>query len=214
VAPQNEKTPFVPRSLYGIAKLYAFLAVAHYRQAYQLFACNGILFNHESPRRGEGFVSRKIVLAVVRIHLGLQDQLVLGNLDAKRDWGYAKDFVEGMWAVLQQDLPEDYVLATGEATTVRTFVELAFLEVGREIIWQGEGVHEVGIDCVTGKIVVKVSPDFFRPDEDNVLVGDASKAMQNLGWFAQTSLQELVRIMVKSDAEKLQGRRYEVNRKA
>jgi GDPmannose 4,6-dehydratase len=201
--PQTEKTPFSPRSLYGIAKLYSFLAVVHFRETYQLFACNGILFNHESPRRGETFVSRKIVLAALRIHAGLQDKLILGNLDAKRDWGYAKDFVEGMWGMLQREVPEDYVLATGQATTVRKFVELAFLEVGMEISWEGQCLNEKGIDRLTGKVVVQVSPDFFRPVEDNVLVGDPSKAKEKLGWCPKTSLQELVQIMMKSDREQL-----------
>ncbi len=201
--PQTETTPFYPRSLYGIAKLYSFLSVVHYREAYQLFACNGILFNHESPRRGETFVSRKIILAVLRIHLGLQDTLILGDLDAKRDWGYAKDFVEGMWRMLQQEVPEDYILATGQTTTVRKFVELAFLEVGMEILWEGKGVNENGIDRITGKVVVQVSSEFFRPAEGNVLVGNPSKAKEKLGWVPTTSLQELVQIMMKSDREQL-----------
>jgi len=201
--PQTEKTPFYPRSLYGIAKLYSFLTVVHYREAYKLFACNGILFNHESPRRREAFVSRKIILAALRIHAGLQDKLILGNLDAKRDWGYAKDFVEGMWRMLQQEMPEDYVLATGQTTTVRKFVELAFLEVGMEILWEGKGVHEKGIDRLTGKAVIQVSPEFFRPIEENVLVGDPSKAKEKLGWCPKTTLQELVQIMMKSDRERI-----------
>ena len=202
--PQTETTPFHPRSLYGVAKLYSFWAVAHYREAYRLFGCNGILFNHESPRRGETFVSRKIILAIVRIHAGLQERLILGNLDAKRDWGYAKDFVEGMWLMLQQQAPEDYILATGQTATVRKFVELAFLEVGMKISWQGKGVNEKGIDSSTGKIIVEVSPKFFRPSEDNVLVGDPSKAKNKLGWVPKTSLQEIVQIMIKSDREQLQ----------
>ncbi len=197
--PQTEKTPFHPRSHYGIAKLYAFWAVVHYRENYELFACNGILFNHESPRRSETFVSRKIILAVVRIHKGLQEKLVLGNLDAQRDWGYAKDFAEGMWRMLQHDAPEDFILATGQTTTVRKFVELAFLEAGMKIAWEGNGVHEKGIDRDTGRVVVEVSPEFFRPAEANILIGDPSKAKEKLGWVHNTSLEELVHIMMKAE---------------
>lgn len=199
--PQNEKTPFYPRSPYGVAKLCAYWAVVNYREAYQMFACNGILFNHESPRRGEGFVSRKITLAAARIKAGLQEKLVLGNLDAKRDWGYAKDFVEGMWRMLQQTEPEDFVLATGETTTVRRFVELAFQEVGIPIEWQGSGVHEKGRDVVSGRVVVEVSAEFFRPTEVDLLVGDPSKAKKSLKWKPATSLEDLVRIMVQSDMQ-------------
>lgn len=199
--PQSEMTPFYPRSPYGVAKLYAYWAVVNYREAYGIFACNGILFNHESPRRGETFVSRKITLAVARIKMGLQDRLVLGNLDAKRDWGYAKDFVEGMWRMLQQDIPEDFVLATGETTTVRDFVELSFREVGIDIRWEGKGVEEKGFDRNTGHLLVEVSPEYFRPAEVDLLIGDASKAKTKLGWASNTSLQELVKIMIKSDLE-------------
>ncbi|MBI2743049.1 MAG: GDP-mannose 4,6-dehydratase [Chlamydiales bacterium] len=203
--PQSEETPFHPRSPYGVAKLYAYWAVINYREAYNMFACNGILFNHESPRRGENFVSRKITLAAVKIKMGLQERLTLGNLDAKRDWGYAKDFVEGMWQMLQQDAPEDYVLATGETTLVRRFVELAFREVDIEIIWEGKGINEKGIDAKTGKVLVEVSADLFRPSEVDLLIGDPSKANKKLGWRAKTSLEELVRVMVRSDLNELQG---------
>ena len=201
--PQSELTPFYPRSPYGVAKLYAYWAVVNYREAYNLFACNGILFNHESPRRGETFVSRKITLAACRIADGLQDKLVLGNLDAKRDWGYAKDFVEGMWMMLQYQQPEDFVLATGQTTTVRAFVELAFKEVGIEIEWKGSGVEERGYDAATNRLVVEVSPEFFRPSEVDLLIGDPSKAKQKLGWHSKTSLAELVRVMIASDREQV-----------
>lgn len=199
--PQSEITPFYPRSPYGVAKLYAYWAVVNYREAYGLYACNGILFNHESPRRGETFVSRKITLAVTRIKMGQQQRLVLGNLDAKRDWGYALDFVEGMWRMLQQETPEDYVLATGETTTVRDFVELSFREIGIEIRWEGNGAEEKGFDLVTGSLLVEVSPEFFRPAEVDLLIGDPSKAKEKLGWASKTTLAELVHIMMKSDLE-------------
>jgi GDPmannose 4,6-dehydratase len=199
--PQRETTPFYPRSPYGVAKLYAYWSTINYREAYGMYACNGILFNHESPRRGENFVSRKISLAVARIKHGLQDKLVLGNIDAKRDWGYARDFVEGMWLMLQQDKPQDYVLATGKTTSVRTFVELAFNEVGKEIQWEGQAESERGIDKETGNILVEISPEFYRPAEVDLLIGDASKAKKDLGWEAKTELQELVTMMVRSDLE-------------
>jgi len=197
--PQTEKTPFYPRSPYGVAKLYAYWAVVNYREAYGLYACNGILFNHESPRRGETFVTRKITLGVAKIKRGLQDKLVLGNLDAKRDWGYAEDFVEGMWLMLQQSVPDDYVLATGQTTTIRRFLELAFETVGIEIIWQGKGIEEKGFDKSSGKLLVEISPDFFRPAEVDYLIGDASKAKKKLGWEAKTSMEQLVELMVKAD---------------
>ncbi|MES2199442.1 MAG: GDP-mannose 4,6-dehydratase [Chlamydiota bacterium] len=200
-SPQNETTPFHPRSPYGIAKLCAFWAIRNYKEAYGLYACNGILFNHESPRRGEEFVSRKISLAVNKIALGKQEKLLLGNLDAKRDWGYAKEFVYGMWQILQLDKPEDFVLATGKTHTVREFVEKAFLEVGITICWEGEGVEEKGRDSATGKLLVEVSKEFFRPSEVDVLLGDASKAKQKLGWEAKMSFSELVSLMVKKDQE-------------
>ena len=197
--PQTEQTPFYPRSPYGVAKLYAYWIVVNYREAYNLYACNGILFNHESPRRGETFVSRKITLAAVRIALGIQEKLVLGNLDAKRDWGYAKDFVEGMWLMLQQSSAKDFVLATGETTTVRRFVELSFLEVGLQMQWEGQGAEERGIEKATGKVLVEVSAQFFRPTEVELLIGNPTKAKKELGWKPKTPLEELVRIMIRSD---------------
>ncbi len=201
--PQTEKTQFYPRSPYGIAKLYAYWAVVNYREAYNIFACNGILFNHESPHRGETFVSRKITMGVVRIIKGMQDRLVLGNLDAKRDWGYAKDFVEGMWLILQQSEPLDLVLATGKTTTVRRFVELSFQYVGMQIEWVGAGIDEKGIDPKTGKVLVEVSAEYFRPAEVDFLLGDSSKARQVLGWEARTTVEELVTIMMKADSDAL-----------
>jgi GDPmannose 4,6-dehydratase len=199
--PQTEKTPFYPRSPYGVSKLCAYWAVINYREAYNLFACNGVLFNHESPRRGENFVSRKITLGVARIKTGLQDKLALGNLDARRDWGYAKDYVEGMWLMLQQKNPDDFILATGKTTSVRLFVELAFKEAGIEIEWTGTGLLEKGMDQKTGKVLVEVSEQLFRPAEVDILIGDASKACQKLGWSATTDVQELVKLMVQSDLE-------------
>jgi GDPmannose 4,6-dehydratase len=197
--PQKETTPFYPRSPYAVAKLYAYWAVVNYREAYGLFASNGILFNHESPRRGETFVSKKVTMAVARIKKGLQEKLVLGNLDSRRDWGYAKDFVEGMWKILQHKTPTDYVLATGQTTTVRRFVELAFLYASIQLEWIGSGINEKGIDRTNGRIVVEVSAEFFRPTEVDVLIGDASKANRELGWRPTTSLEELVQIMVEAD---------------
>ena len=202
--PQSETTPFYPRSPYGVAKLYAYWIVVNYREAYGMYACNGILFNHESPRRGETFVSRKITLAVTRIAAGLQNKLLLGNLDAKRDWGYAQDFVEGMWLMLQQNSPEDFVLATGKTTTVRSFVEMAFGERGIEIEWRGNGVEEKGYSS-QGNLLVEVSPEFFRPSEVELLIGDASKAQRKLGWAPHTSVQDLVKMMMKADEEALQN---------
>ena len=199
--PQSETTPFYPRSPYGVAKLYAYWAVINYREAYNLYACNGILFNHESPRRGETFVTKKITLAVAKIAAGLQDKLILGNLDAKRDWGYAKDYVEGMWLMLQQAKPEDFVLATGETTTIRDFVKLAFEEVGMEIEWSGRGADEKGRDKITGRVVIEISPEFFRPAEVDLLIGDPSKAKAKLGWSSKTPLKELVQVMMKHDIE-------------
>lgn len=204
--PQNESTPFYPRSPYGFAKLYSYWAVVNYREAYGMYACNGILFNHESPRRGEAFVSRKISIGVARIKLGLQEKLLLGNLEAKRDWGYAPDFIEGMWQMLQQRSPEDFVLATGETTSVRRFVELAFAITGVKIEWHGKGSKERGVDSKTGAVLVEVSPQFFRPAEVDQLIGDAAKAKKKLGWEPKTRLEELVEIMVKSDLE--QQRKY------
>lgn len=180
--PQNEKTPFYPRSPYACAKLYSFWIVINYREAYNMFACNGILFNHESPRRGENFVTRKVTRSIAKIHLGLQDILELGNLDAKRDWGHAKDYVEAMWLMLQQPTADDYVIATGETHSVREFVEAAFQYVGRTIKWEGEGINEIGQDVQTGQVLVKVNPKYFRPTEVDVLLGDATKAKEKIGW--------------------------------
>lgn len=198
--PQSETTPFYPRSPYGVAKLYGFWITKNYREAYDMFAVNGILFNHESERRGETFVTRKITLAAARIVKGTQEKLYLGNMDSLRDWGYAKDYVECMWLMLQADVPDDYVIATGEMHTVREFVELSFKEAGIELEWQGKGVDEKGIDKATGKILVEVDPKYFRPTEVELLLGNPEKARTQLGWNpTSTSFQELVRIMVKSD---------------
>jgi GDPmannose 4,6-dehydratase len=197
--PQSETTPFYPRSPYAAAKLYAYWITVNYREAYGFHASNGILFNHESPIRGETFVTRKITRAVAAIHLGVQDKLHLGNLDAKRDWGHARDYVEGMWRILQQEEPDDYVLATGETQTVRSFVEKAFAEVGITIEWSGEGVNEVGRDAATGRELVLVDPRYFRPTEVDLLIGDPSKAKAKLGWQATTTLDELVAEMVAED---------------
>jgi len=199
--PQSETTPFYPKSPYGAAKLYAYWVTVNYRESYNLFACNGILFNHESPRRGETFVTKKITQAVARIHQGRQKVLKLGNMDAKRDWGHAKDFVYAQWLMLQQDKPKDYVIATGETHTVREFVEAAFNEIGIDIKWQGKGVEEKGIDIKTGKVLVEVDEKYFRPAEVELLLGDPSKAEKELGWKRQISFQELVSGMVKYDLE-------------
>ena len=205
--PQKETTPFYPRSPYGVAKLYGFWIAKNYRESYGMYAVNGILFNHESERRGENFVTRKITIAASRIALGKQDKLYLGNLNALRDWGYAKDYVECMWLMLQQDKPEDYVIATGEYHTVREFCTLAFKEAGIELQWQGEGVDEKGIDKTTGKVLVEVDPKFFRPAEVEQLLGDPTKAKNNLGWNPrQTSFEELIHIMVQSDLEKVKNK--------
>lgn len=197
--PQKETTPFLPRSLYGIAKQHAFWTAHYYRQVYGLFACNGILYNHESPRRKETFVSRKIVRAVAAIAEGKQEKLLLGNLNAQRDWGYAKDFVEGMWRMLQQEEPEDFVLATGRLSSVRQFVELAFEAAGMEIVWKGVGIEEIGVEVATNREVVALSSQFFRPDQEFLLVGDPSKAKNKMGWVAQTSLEKLVQIMMHAE---------------
>lgn len=196
--PQKETTPFYPRSPYAVAKLYAYWITVNYREAYNMYACNGILFNHESPLRGETFVTRKITRAVARIKLGLQDKLYLGNLSAKRDWGFAKDYVQAMWLMLQQEKPEDFVIATGETHEVREFVSLAFAEAGIQITWQGEGVNEKGLDQ-DGRVLVEVDPRYFRPTEVELLLGDATKAQQKLGWKPDTTLQELVTMMVRED---------------
>lgn len=201
-APQSEKTPFYPKSPYGAAKLYSYWITVNYREAYNMFACNGILFNHESPRRGETFVTRKITIAVAKIMAGKQEKLSLGNLNAKRDWGFAGDYVEGMWRILQQEKPDDYVLATNETHTVREFVELAFAEVGVEIEWKGEGVDEKGYDKNTGKLLVDVNPRYFRPAEVELLWGDSTKAEAQLGWNRKVSFKELVSMMVREDMKK------------
>jgi GDPmannose 4,6-dehydratase len=197
--PQRETTPFYPRSPYGVAKLYAYWITVNYREAYSMHASNGILFNHESPLRGETFVTRKITRAVAAIDRGLQDRLYLGNLNARRDWGHARDFVEGMWLMLQQRNPEDYVLATGESHSVREFVERAFACIDRSIEWRGNGAQEVGLDAKTGKDIVRIDPRYFRPTEVDELLGDASKARAQLGWKPKVSFAELVAEMVESD---------------
>ena len=206
--PQNEKTPFYPRSPYGVAKLYGYWIIVNYREAYDLFACNGILFNHESPRRGETFVTRKITRAAARIKEGLQQSLYLGNLDAKRDWGYAPEYVEGMWMMLQQNHPEDYVLATGVNYTIREFVELAFKETNIVIKWQGKRENEIGIDSKTGKKIIGIDKKYYRPAEVDQLLGDATKAKEKLGWEAKTSFEDLVKTMVHADWEKVKRRGY------
>jgi GDPmannose 4,6-dehydratase len=197
--PQKETTPFYPRSPYAVAKLYGYWITVNYREAYGIYACNGILFNHESPQRGETFVTRKITRAVARIKLGLQHKLYLGNLDAKRDWGYAKDYVEAMWLMLQQDKPDDFVIATGQTRKVREFVELSLHEVGIEVQWQGNGIAEQGIDKATGNVLVEVDPRYFRPTEVEQLLGDPTKAYEKLGWKPKTTLAELVAMMVQED---------------
>ena len=200
--PQKETTPFYPRSPYAVAKLYAYWIMKNYRESYGMFAVNGILFNHESERRGENFVTRKITLAACRIAQGLQDKLYLGNLSSLRDWGYAKDYVECMWLMLQQEKPEDFVIATGEQHTVREFCTLAFKYAGIELEWQGEGLAEKGIDKNTGKVLVEVDPKYFRPAEVQTLLGDPTKARTVLGWNPRkTSFDELVRLMVESDKQ-------------
>jgi GDPmannose 4,6-dehydratase len=199
--PQKETTPFYPRSPYAVAKMYGYWITVNYREAYGMFACNGILFNHESPIRGETFVTRKITRAAAQISLGLQEKLFLGNLDAKRDWGHAKDYVEAMWLMLQQQKPEDFVIATGVTTTVREFVRLAFKEAGIEIEFKGKGVEEIGFDKKTGRELVFVDPEYFRPTEVDLLIGDPTKANTLLGWKPKHDLNSLVRDMMKSDIE-------------
>lgn len=206
--PQSEKTPFYPRSPYAVAKMYAYWIIVNYREAYNLYACNGILFNHESPRRGETFVTRKITRAVARIKEGLQQTLTLGNLDSQRDWGYAPEYVEGMWRMLQQPHPDDFVLATGEAHTVREFVELSFREVRIGIEWKDSGINEKGYNAENGALLVEINPKYFRPTEVDFLLGDASKAETRLGWKPKISLEELVSMMVVSDWEKVKRRGY------
>ncbi|MBE7705935.1 MAG: GDP-mannose 4,6-dehydratase [Cyanobacteria bacterium SIG30] len=214
--PQKETTPFYPRSPYACAKLYAYWICVNYREGYNIFASNGILFNHESPRRGETFVTRKITRAAVRIKLGMEDKLYLGNLNSKRDWGHAKDYVEGMWRILQQEKPEDFVLATGVTTTIRDFCKMAFKEVGIELEFKGEGVDEKGIDKATGKVIIEVDPKYFRPTEVDLLLGDCAKAREKLGWVPKYDLPALVKEMVEEDmkdakkAKTLQEQGYEI----
>ena len=205
--PQKETTPFSPRSPYAIAKLYSYWIIRNYREAYNMYTCNGILFNHESPRRGETFVTRKITMAAVAISQGKQDCLYLGNLDAERDWGYAKEYVEGMWMMLQQEKPDDYVLATGKTSSVRAFVESSFRHVNIDIAWEGKKgtTEEVGVDVKSGKTILKIDPIYFRPTEVDQLLGDATKAKKELGWVAKTSVEELCRIMVQADLEALKS---------
>jgi GDPmannose 4,6-dehydratase len=212
--PQRETTPFYPRSPYAAAKLYAHWITINYREAYGFHASNGILFNHESPIRGETFVTRKITRAVASIECGLQQKLFLGNLDATRDWGHARDFVEGMWLILQQSEPDDYVLATGETHSVREFVEKAFAHIGRLLVWRGRGVEEKGIDQSTGSVLVEVDPRYFRPTEVDSLLGDASKARAKLGWRHRTSFEQLVTEMVEADVVKIREERERLNRHA
>ncbi len=206
--PQSETTPFYPRSPYGVAKLYAFWIVKNYREAYNLFAVNGILFNHESPRRGKTFVTRKITRAAARIKEGLQDKLYLGNLDSKRDWGYAPEYTEAMWLMLQQEQADDYVIATGETHTVKEFCELTFKELAIDIEWQGSGINEKGINAKNGEILIEIDPRYFRPAEVDLLIGDPSKAYKELGWKAKTTFKDLVSLMVQSDWDKVKRKGY------
>ncbi len=215
--PQSETTPFYPRSPYGVAKLYAYWIVRNYREAYNMFACNGILFNHESPIRGETFVTRKITRAVARISLGMQEKIYIGNLDAKRDWGHAKDYIEGMWLMLQQDKPDDFVLATGKTNTVRHFCELAFNEIGIKLVWKGSGSNEKGLNAENGSTVIEVDENYYRPTEVDLLIGDPSKANEILGWKHKYDLKKMVIEMVKSDVklfekeEFLKSNGFEIN---
>lgn len=197
--PQNESTPFYPRSPYGVAKLYAHWITVNYREAYGMFACNGILFNHESPIRGETFLTRKVTRALARIKLGMEPVLYLGNLDARRDWGHAKDFVEAQWLMLQQDEPEDYVIATGKQHSVREFIEIAANEIGIDIKWEGEGLNEVGYDRSTDRVIIRIDPRYLRPTEVDTLLGDPTKARERLGWEPKTSFRELVKEMIRKD---------------
>ncbi|MCL4539957.1 MAG: GDP-mannose 4,6-dehydratase [Bacteroidetes bacterium] len=206
--PQNEKTPFYPRSPYGVAKLYGYWIIVNYREAYNIYACNGILFNHESPRRGENIVTRKITRAAARIKYGIDEKLILGNLDAKRDWGYAPEYVEGMWRMMQLDRPNDFVLATGETHTVREFADLAFKDLDMELEWEGTGVDEKGVCRKTGKVYVEANDRYYRPTEVDMLIGDPSKAKAELGWEPKVKFEELVRIMATADYEKVKKRGF------
>lgn len=206
--PQKETTPFYPRSPYGVAKLYGFWITKNYREAYGLYACNGILFNHESPLRGETFVTRKITRGVAKISLGMQEKLFMGNIDSERDWGHAKDYVEGMWRMLQQDVADDYVLATGIKITVREFINMAFAEVGMQLKWEGKDENEKGIDVATGKVVVEIDPKYYRPAEVDLLVGDATKAKTKLGWTPKHTVESLCKEMVQSDLELFKRDKY------
>ena len=206
--PQSETTPFYPRSPYGVAKLYGFWITKNYREAYNLYACNGILFNHESPLRGETFVTRKITRGVARIKLGLQKNIFMGNIDSKRDWGHAKDYVEGMWRMLQQDEPDDFVLATGKTNTVRYFIERAFAEVGIEIEWKGEAENEKGMDKATGNVLIEIDPKYYRPTEVELLLGNPAKAKEKLGWTPTYTVEELISEMVKADLELFKRDKY------
>lgn len=206
--PQKETTPFYPRSPYGVAKLYGFWITKNYRESYGMYACNGILFNHESPLRGETFVTRKITRAAAKISLGMQETLFMGNIDSERDWGHAKDYVEGMWRMLQQDEPDDFVLATGIKITVRDFINMAFAEVGVTLKWEGKAENEKGIDSVTGKTIVQIDPKYYRPAEVELLVGDATKAKEKLGWVPTYTVQALCKEMVQSDLELFRRDKY------
>lgn len=206
--PQTEKTPFYPRSPYGVAKLYGYWIIINYREAYNIYACNGILFNHESPRRGGTFVTRKITRAAARIKYGLQDKVTLGNLNAKRDWGYAPEYVEGMWQMMQLDKADDFVMATGETHSIREFADIVFKELDMDLEWQGEGVNEKGIEIKTGKTLVAVNPRYFRPTEVDLLIGDATKAKKTFGWKPKVKFDELAKIMAKADWEKVQKRGF------
>ncbi len=206
--PQTEKTPFYPRSPYGVAKLYAYWIIINYREAYDIYGCNGILFNHESPRRGETFVTRKITRAAARIKSGLQDKLTLGNLNAKRDWGYAPEYVEGMWQMMQLDEADDFVIATGETHTIREFADIVFKELDMDLEWKGLGINEVGIEINTGKTLVEVDPHYFRPTEVDLLIGDATKAKNAFGWDPKVKFDQLAKIMIKADWEKVKKRGF------
>jgi len=206
--PQKETTPFYPRSPYGVAKLYGFWITKNYRESYGMYACNGILFNHESPVRGETFVTRKITRAAAKISLGMQEKLFMGNIDSERDWGHARDYVEGMWLMLQQKEAEDFVLATGIKITVRQFINMAFAEVGIQLKWEGKNENEKGIDIKTGKVIVEIDPKYYRPAEVDLLVGDASKAKQKLGWVAKCTVAELCKEMVHADLELFKRDKY------